>query len=111
VDKKQIFCKIKPNLIRIAHEADRIGLILLLDEEKLKQAAVKGVLKKKQPLDPNAPPAYKVLPIEIPELSPLTQMRPFENIFSRFDSKKKNWFLFARDRQLKHPFSSMHRIK
>ena len=111
VDKRHIFCKIKPNLIRIAHEAQRIGLVLLLDENNLKTAAAKGVLKKKQPKESGAPIAYKVYPIHIPDDSPMTKFRPFESIFSKFDAKKKNWHLFAKDKKLSHPFSSMHRIK
>jgi hypothetical protein len=111
LDKTNIYCKLKVNLIRIAHEAERVELALLLDEDELKARALNGVLKKKQPKDPNVPRDYKVLPIDIPEKCDLTQMRPYESIFSRFSSMKRNWFMFKRDRNLKHPFSSMHRIK
>jgi hypothetical protein len=82
-----------------------------LDEDELKLRALEGVLKRKQPTDPNAPRDYKVFPINIPEECQDTQIRPYESISSRFSSSKKNWFIFKRDRTLKHPFSRMHRIK
>lgn len=99
VQRDEILCKIRATTERLGQHADTIDYKMLLDEDKLRDAAEWGM------------PEKGIAPIKIAHDPHVTHRRPHEFIYGKYDTDERLVDLYAAAPGLRHPFGSTHRIK